>query len=435
MNQFYANDGVLLSNGDQVQRGSFWSPVGDLLIGVAICANFMPTFMLNDPTMRFYDIPFHYYAFSLGTLAILLETTTRLHFSKLALGAFACFLFLLFLGLFRDNELRWMLTDMVVFGALVAGLAWASMNRVVFIANYFKAIALIGLLLYPINLVATGNVQFSLLESKNVVWLPFWCITSYLAFTLPFVYACGLTYSSPASMRWVKVLTAATLMCGLYTAFLTSNRTVVGQTVGSVLVTLTTVSAKSIRLTAILFLSTIISYCGVLLFSDTVDNLISTFTTTDLCQKFLARSVFDDPRFYELQQLYDHMEGRHVLGLGFGSRYDFILRYADRDVEVVTALAPHLGAFAFYQKGGIVLYILFIFVPFVLSLRYLLFPANIPLFRKGAWCGIFCYILFFSVTTGGWDFVYTFMYGALLAVAVQSGDSRAHFSEPEFRMS
>jgi hypothetical protein len=331
--------------------------------------------------------------------------------------AAACLMAVLGPAIGRDEYFEWRnyWADIRVFLGMLGGVLWFRSRhpRVIFPVLMTLAAAILvelGATLVFLNAPIAGGSATERMSSP-----PMYYACTYLIGILPILNGYYREAGSQRRKRLILLLDLASAALVGYAAFKSSTRSVFLEI--ALLAVLCSMTLSG-RVTKVLFVT---SACIVLFFVSAGILSIQAASLSDsyLADRLLATDLRGELRYYELQMLFDHLRSDGVVGLGFGSL--FWSPYLGRTLSLVTN--PHIGAFTFLLKGGMLAFGVFIVFPSISCVRNIAGSVNHSI-RFGAWGSVAMYMAIAGLS-GGWDFYSLFSLGLAYSLATgrEAGDS------------
>ena len=304
--------------------------------------------------------------------------------------------------------------DMLTFFALVAGLIWASTRSQARLLSAFRIIATLSTMALVVTIVGLriGFITPMFGEERLSTQSMYTC-TFAVASLLPV----GLV-QPPGERRELSSARLALFAAGLASVFaagvLSAGRTVTLQGLGALAVSAVPIftQRRSKTTSAILVVGALIGIGAV------ISVFVETSTQADLLrERVVSTSTTDGGRFEELVALLDQVSSSLMTGWGFGSLFDSPIPIE----EYGLAAAPHIGVFTYLQKGGVLIFGIFVLVPIYICFRGLFRSASNTIAYGAA--GALVVYLITGFTSGGWFTVQVFIFGACLSVATYGKNS------------
>lgn len=380
--------------------------------------------------------PIEYLFYTCASFLLLsnwINKTQKVAMPVLALLGVPAFFWMIVFGISSGNQLKWIAIDCFAFAGLIVGSIWAiqidNWNLIAFVRNLCLAsfimfmASLIGEFL---GIISSEKGIGSDLETYASIWTG---IGTLIGFLPTFYVSIKFVQS-----RVVRAMTRIIVLCvpfvGFAMAFIMVNRgTMVAVFLSSAcLMRIVSLNRKK----AIFILLSVVAISLVVVAVVTIKHfkILDSIEQTNLAAKIQGKDILYDPRFEEVVTILELLENNEFTGLGFGSRYPVTFLASVKGAEEGLAFAPHLGTFAFLQKGGYPIYICFVVVPFVFAAYRFLGPVPRDDVSLAFWSQVLLYLTLSTCTTGGWSFLSTFFYGAFFTKALQyspnqSGQLRA----------
>lgn len=318
---------------------------------------------------------------------------------------------LLHLGRYFETEVFG--NDMLTFFALIAGLVWASTRsnaRVLSGLRLVATVSTIGLIVTLVGL-RVGFVTPAF-GDQRLITPSMYTGTFAVASLLPVV-----VVQLPGEKREFSGARLLLFVTGLASVFaagiLSAGRTVTIQGAVALAVSAAPIFAqRRSKLTAAILIVGTLMVVGA-----AISVFVETSAQVDLLRERAASTTTDDGgRFDELATLLAQVSSSLATGWGFGSLFDSPVVLE----EYGLAAAPHIGVFAYLQKGGIVIFGIFILVPLYICLRRL-FQDTSNTIAYGAAGSVAVYMAT-GFTSGGWFTVQMFIFGACLSLATYANN-------------
>jgi hypothetical protein len=332
----------------------------------------------------------------------------RSRLPKFSIALITCGLGMCILGVYKKNYLvddgRWFIIDILEYSGMFCGIIWAKRRTSERICKIFSIIALACFMLLIVNIVglyigmldslspASGRLYtFSLFNGANILT----CTMSFYVFN-------RMLRRRRISSWLVIFLTICIIICA---AFISSTRSVLLALVAGLLFLIPIMfreapgsSIAKIVIIGMIMLSIIVIFGG----------------STDyyLFQRFKGTDLAEESRFIELQMMFDQFRDGLIMGEGFGSYYNVLQSTSPSGI----AFAPHIGLFAFLQKGGVLVFCMCVVLPITLTVKVMLTRKYERLrYRFLMIIGLY---LVTSSLSGGWRFFQLFLYGSSLWISV-----------------
>ncbi len=365
-------------------------------------------------TGKFYVGPFplFFLIFYAGCFGLAIELlVSRDPLPLRVLGLLSIMAALVFHGLIRGEELKWMMIDCSAFGGLIAGATWVKRRSRKFLihALRFMLAALLPLLTFAliglfIGLVPAGR------DSGRLYTYSIFRAAAYLSILLPLLVASQKAQPLKRVPDWVL---PATLTLGysllLASALFTATRSIFIGAIVSLLLTLR-ISAHEKRMIS----SSLLLIAALLLATLFAADILPSFSLGTLGERLTrTQELAQEERWQEIEMLFTQLQGSNFwTGLGFGSRFESPVIVDGLDV----AINPHIAIFTFLQKGGILFFLSFIVFPYFFLFTKVI-RGNCSSLQLGTYSGALLY-LFLSSMSAGWEFYSLFLYGSLMSAEV-----------------
>jgi hypothetical protein len=349
----------------------------------------------------------------------------RSRLPKYSIALIICGLGMCILGIYKKNyyidDGRWFIIDILEYSGMFCGIIWAKRRTSERICKVFSIIALACFVLLIINIVglytgvldslspASGRLYtFSLFNGANILT----CTMSYYIFN-------RMLHRRHISSWLVIFMTVCIVICA---AFISSTRSVLLALVAGLLFLIPIMFHEAPG-------SSIVKIIIIGMIALSIIVILSGSTDYYLFQRFKGTDLAEESRFIELQMMFDQFRDGLILGEGFGSYYNVLQSTSPTGI----AFAPHIGLFAFLQKGGVFVFILGVVLPIALTARVMLMRRYEGL-RYRFLMIIGLYVVTSSLS-GGWRFFQLFLYGSSLWVSVLRNKVKTRESHTSVRKS
>lgn len=387
----------------------WWESLTDLsFFAMFVFASFPETLIGK---MYVGPFPFVFLLYYIGTLSTVLEwkLSGNVSLRGLTRVSLFCFVAMLLCGLAKGEAVKWIMIDCSAFIGLIMGLNWGMRRDLGTVIELLKRVGwmVVLLLLFTVIGLKLHLIPVSSESGRTYVKSLFFA-AFFLSVLVPFLWGACQTVISKKYPPWMVIagLLGATLIL-LLSSFATTTRSIaIAGMLGLFLsVPMICKGYKGLLLIGAPVLLFLIVF---LLWREIAEVL----KETAIAERFLKTKGSGEHRWLEVMMLVDQIKGSELFtGMGFGSRFHSVVVVDGTDLAIV----PHIAIFAFLQKGGIGLFLIWIVIPFVYYSTKFLFGSGTAL-QRGCWGGILMY-LFFCSMSGGWDFHRLFLYGTFISVA------------------
>lgn len=368
-------------------------------------------------------MPVEYFFLLLSSVLILSYSAT--HKTKpfrypLLLISVSAFLWMLMLGIISNHDLKWIVIDCFQFGGLVIGTMWATRVEFWDLIEFAGRLCLFGFFTFILGILcaqlgfgASATEASSDLENYSLIWLG----AGVFSFFLPTLYLYRLFPRSQRKQVAIGIVFWSGPIIACSAALYLVNRSMLLIAFFNLAIIMRIISLNKIRS---IFICLSIASASLLVMGFMVNapmglDLIGEFK---LSKKMSDRSVWEDPRAEEVVTIIGLLKDKELTGLGFGSRYPVTwISWRVKGGEEGLTYAPHLGAFAFLQKGGYPVYMLFVLAPFLFAAYGFLRLVVRDEVEVVLWGQVLLYLVMSSCASGGWTFIGTFFYGAFFTLA------------------
>lgn len=369
-------------------------------------------------------VPIDFIFFFISCIVFIVYAIKKIPFQSTQMAIPLSVLFLLLLvGFVYSNEIKWMVIDVIFFTGLVAGYAvvdsWGT-------EKVLKVISNLCYILLALGFLTLIGLLIGLVPSNSYLRLYTHSLLSIA--TILMMLAPLFIITNPGKKgfgRYGYPFLVYILLFGI--AILSSTRSIlIGTCISLLLVAWFGMKSRIVMSSVLL-----VVYLGAILvvFHD-IDG--SSFSQMEnqievSSERLSSTDLREEARFKELESMFEGMSAAsYVTGSGFGSRFITPLPKNIKETEGL-AFAPHVGVFAYLFKGGVVLFLFYVLLPLVLSIRVLMSSFKNRRVAVASAIGVLAYIVSSSMS-GGWSPIILLSYGIVLALLKKNTTSRLPFN-------
>jgi hypothetical protein len=359
------------------------------------------------------EYPLFYVCFGL----LLLDSMINgLRLTKLLLFSYIATLYMLFLGIAYGYELRNLVQDASYFFGIVAGMSLAARRSFLGVTRILARIRDIYFVMVPSTMIlmSLGMVplafEIDATGGRMIVQNLFFPVC-FLAVVLPFLTTMENVFPDIKTFIGKRLGFLFGLATVLAAAIVTGTRTLAGLALLCGLVWAPIQMRQ--RKWAVLIQALVIVLWSTFFFGEHAS--ITAGVLSARFQKFQESDITQETRYLEARGLLRKIKGHELTGLGFGSHFQmgYVVARSGRS----WSLAAHIGVLNFLLKGGVLVFIGFVIVPFFLAIRRFIFPIPGQKVLTALWGGIAIHLTL-SCISGGYNFPTMFAYGILLSLAL-----------------
>ena len=362
-------------------------------------------------SIHFADVPLGTFVFALLFFALLVQLLMKpgAVTSPIVFLTFGALVFMAVLGFVRGNienySFKFYVADIFCFSSLIAGAIIARTQNEAVVARLVSRSALIicGVIVLTYIGLFAGVVTTSFeIEGRTVTGSIFNAI-GLLVILLPWATAPAGRAESHGGWRTLAIFGVA-----IATGLISATRSVIIEvTIAAVCYLI--LQRNRFGFSFLLRLTGGVAALTLMLYSSLP--VLGTF----VFQRLSNTNFGDESRFEELSMFWPQVLGDAALGQGMGSRFVSNVIFEGNPL----ALAPHIGIFTFFMKGGVVMFAAYAIIPAAIAVR-ILFSGNRQEYQRAAAASTLMFTLL-ACLSGGWSPLALLAYGLAIGAMTQPG--------------
>lgn len=390
----------------------WWEWMTDLCYAAMFIFACTPETVIGKPYIG--PAPLYFVVFYLGLFASTIELmVSKKRLPPLMALMIGVWIVLLLHGALRGNELKWIAIDASSLMGCIAGYHWISRRSMGQLLYQWHRLAAVITLLFALTLIglASGFVKPAI-ESGRIYVYSVFRAAGFLTIVMPILWAAKRYFPIPRAPYWMFSFPFLfVLLLITIAAYYTATRSMLLEGFVCLLficaIATYRVRGLSLFLVSLLLLMAVTAWDL---------NLIPSVDLGALGERLRQTGSLEESRYQELMMMLKQMSGYdYLFGMGMGSRFQSVVMVDGTDL----ALNPHIVIFTYLQKGGLLFFFLTIIFPALVLLFRLLTTVRASEIELGALAGGLMYLLMASIS-GGWEFYFTFLYGAMLGIGAQA---------------